>query len=90
MLRMFSKHTSMGIFLSHKNLYGFFVNRWNHEELWNCSNIILNLYDIIRDNCLYYQVCGTVLDQNVIFLDWYGIEINKEIHVIVKNSQQQN
>lgn len=38
----------------------FFLNRWNHEEIWNCSNILLNLYDIYRNNCLYYQVISNV------------------------------
>lgn len=55
-----SNHTSMCIFRSHNNFNWFFFNRWNHEEIWNCSNILLNLYDIYRNNCLYYQVISNV------------------------------
>lgn len=60
MLKLFSNHTSMCIFRSHNFNRFFFLNRWNHEEIWNCSNILLNLYDIYRNNCLYYQVISNV------------------------------
>lgn len=47
----------------------FFLNRWYHEEVWNCSNILLNLYDINRNNRLYYQVISNVF-RSKCYLSW--------------------